>query len=402
MLIGVVGKANTGKSTFFKAATLMDIEIANYPFATIKPNHGVGFVKIKDVAKEFGKTANPREGYTLKDYRFVPIDMIDVAGLVPGAHEGKGMGSQFLDDLRQADALIHVIDVSGSTNEKGEPITPGTYDPSKDVEFLEEELDYWYLAILKKGWDKFARQVQQEHSEIQRALAKQLSGLGVNEEMIKQGIKELSLNAEQPINWKDKELFSLAAFLRKKTKPMIIAANKIDIPIGQENYKILRDKYPNKIIIPCSAESELALKEAAKHNLLNYIPGETDFEITEQGNEKLNGAQKKALNFIKDNVLKKFVEGTGVQNILNAVVFSLLKYIAIHPGGVNKLEDQNGNVIPDCFLMRKGSTALDFAYRLHTDFGKNFIKCLDVRTKRVHGKEYILNNLDIIEIATNK
>jgi len=151
MLIGVVGKANVGKSTFFKAATLMDIEIANYPFATIKPNHGVGFVKVKDAARDFDKTANPREGFVQDEFRFVPIDMIDVAGLVPGAHEGKGMGSQFLDDLRQADALIHVIDVSGSTNEKGEPIEIGSYDPANDVKFLEEELDYWYLTILKKG-----------------------------------------------------------------------------------------------------------------------------------------------------------------------------------------------------------------------------------------------------------
>ena len=63
MLIGIIGKANVGKSTFFKALTLSEVEIANYPFATIKPNQGVGYVKIKDVAKEFNKTANPRDGF---------------------------------------------------------------------------------------------------------------------------------------------------------------------------------------------------------------------------------------------------------------------------------------------------------------------------------------------------
>jgi ribosome-binding ATPase YchF (GTP1/OBG family) len=402
MLIGVVGKANTGKSTFFKAATLMDIEIANYPFATIKPNHGVGFIKIKDAARDFGKTANPREGFVQDKFRFVPIDMIDVAGLVPGAHEGKGMGSQFLDDLRQADALIHVIDVSGSTNEKGEPIDAGSYDPANDVKFLEEELDYWYLAILKKGWEKFARQVQQEHSELHKALAKQLSGLGVDENMIKQGIKELNLNPEQPIKWEEKDLFKLSAYLRKITKPMIIAANKIDIPGAIDNYNKLKDQFPNHIIIPCSAESELALKEASKHELINYIPGEKDFTITEEGETKLNDKQKTALNFIKDNILRVYAEGTGVQSILNNVVLDILKYIAIHPGGVNKLEDQNGNVLPDCFLMKEKSTAIDFAFKLHTDFGKNFIRCIDVRTKRTHGRDYPLKHLDIIEIAANK
>ena len=402
MLIGVVGKANVGKSTFFKASTLMDVEIANYPFATIKPNHGVGFVKIDDVAREFDKIANPREGFILDKYRFVPVDLIDVAGLVPGAHEGKGMGSQFLDDLRQADVLINVIDVSGSTNEKGEPVEQGSYDPAQDVLFLEEEMDYWYLRILNKGWEKFARQIQQEHTEINKALAKQLSGLGVDEDMIKQGISELSLPPQKPSEWTEKNLFSLAAFLRKKTKPMIVAANKVDIPGAQENYKKLKIQFSDRIILPCSSESELALKEAAKHNLIDYIPGSKDFKITELGNEKLNEQQKKALTFLKSNVLDKFEFGTGCQNILNSAVFELLKYIAIHPGGVNKLEDQNGNVIPDCFLMKEGSTAIDFAYKLHTDFGKNFIRCIDVKTKRTHGKEYPLKHLDVIEIAANR
>ena len=402
MLVGIVGKPSSGKSTLFKAMTLMDVEIANYPFATIKPNHGVGFVKIKDAAKEFGKTANPREGFVLKDYRFVPVDLIDVAGLVPGAHEGKGMGSQFLDDLRQADALVHVIDVSGSINEKGEPVEPLSYDPAQDIKFLEEELDYWYLAILKKGWEKFARQVQQEHSELHKALAKQLSGLGVNENMIKDGFKELNLDVAKPINWEETDLFKLSAYLRQITKPMVIAANKVDVPGAEKNYERLKKEFPDKIIIPCSAESELALKEAAKHNMIDYLPGETNFSITEEGNSKLNDKQKTALNFIKDNVLAKFKVGSGVQDILNDVVFNLLDYIAIHPGGVSKLEDQNGNVIPDCFLMKNGSTALDFAFKLHTDFGKNFIKCVDVRSKMTHGKYYILKNLDIIEIMSNK
>ncbi len=180
MLIGIVGKPNVGKSTFFKAATLAEVEIANYPFATIKPNSGVGYVKVKDPARDFNKISNPRNGYVLKEFRFVPVQLIDVAGLVPGAHEGLGMGNQFLDDLRQADVLIHVIDVSGSTNEKGEQVEPLTYDPAEDVKFLEVELDMWYLGILRKGWEKFARTVMQEKSEIHKALAKQLSGLKVN------------------------------------------------------------------------------------------------------------------------------------------------------------------------------------------------------------------------------
>src|SRR3989339_1947224 len=228
MIIGIVGKPTCGKSTFFKSATLADAEIANYPFVTIKPNEGVGFVRLDCVDKFFHKQCHPRTGFCHKGWRFIPVQIIDVAGLVPGAHEGKGMGNQFLDDLRQADVLIHVIDVSGSTNEKGESVPAGSYDPVEDVRFLEVELDMWYLGILQKGWDKFARTIIQEKQEIHIALAKQLSGLKITEELVEDVITKLQLNKEKPHLWQERELQNLAAQLRKETKPMDIAANKID------------------------------------------------------------------------------------------------------------------------------------------------------------------------------
>ncbi|HIH38193.1 redox-regulated ATPase YchF [Candidatus Woesearchaeota archaeon] len=395
MQIGIVGKANVGKSTFFKALTLAEVEIANYPFATIKPNSGIGYVKIKDAAREFGKQANPREGFILGEHRFVPVQVIDVAGLVPGAHEGKGMGLEFLNDLNQADALIHVIDCSGSTNEKGEPINPGGYDPAEDILFLETELDMWYLKILEKPWGRFSRQVTQERSQIVVALTKQFSGLHATEDIIKDSLKEAGLEEKHLKMWTEQDLLAFARLLRKKTKPMIIAANKIDIPIAWENLERLKKRFPEMMIMPCSAESELALREAAKHGLITYIPGEKEFSLVDEG--KLTIQQKNALGFIKQNILDKN-DGTGVQQIIDAAVFSLLRYVAIHPGGVSKLEDSEGRVLPDCFLMKPGTSALDFAFRLHTDFGENFIKAIDVRTKLPTGKDHVLKNLDIIEI----
>jgi ribosome-binding ATPase YchF (GTP1/OBG family) len=396
MIIGVVGKANVGKSTFFKAATLAEVEIANYPFATISPNHGIGHVKVKSVALEFGKEPNPREGFYIDGWRFVPVKMIDVAGLVPGAHEGKGMGNQFLNDLNQADALIHVIDVSGSTNEKGEPVDIGKYDPAKDVEFLEVELDMWYLGILKKGWEKFARRVVQEKQEIARALEKQLSGLGANEDMIKDTIKKLNLDP-MPTKWTEEQMKELAVILRKKTKPMIVACNKIDIPSADKNFEKLKKQFPDRIMVACSAESELALREAHKNQMIKYIPGDSKFEIVNP--EKLNDKQTSALDYIKKNVLEKF-STTGVQLVLDKAVFELLKYKAIFPGGVGKLEDKDGNVLPDCFLMPEKATALDFAFRIHTDIGKKFVKAINVRKKMPVGKDHILKHRDIIEIMT--
>ncbi|MAE13488.1 translation-associated GTPase [Candidatus Woesearchaeota archaeon] len=394
MLIGVVGKPSCGKSTFFKAATLAEVEIANYPFTTIKPNHGIGFVRIECVCKEFETQCHPRVGYCVKGQRFVSMDMIDVAGLVPGAHKGEGMGSQFLNDLNQADALIHVIDASGSINEKGEPVAVGSYDPVNDVRFLEEELDYWYLDILKKGWEKFARTVQQTHSEVHKAIGKQLSGLGVDEVMCEQAIKELGLSGN-PTEWKEDELFRLAQVLRKRTKPMMIAANKIDVAGAKENVERLKKEFPDYLIVECSAESELALKEAAKHELIAYVPGDGSFSFLQE--EKLNEKQKGALSFIQTSVLDLY-GSSGVQQVLNAVVFDLLEYIAIFPGGVNNLADSDGNVLPDCFLMKPKSSALDFAFKLHTDFGKNFIKAINVKKKLPVGREYLLEHRDVIEI----
>lgn len=321
---------------------------------------------------------------------------MDVAGLVPGAHEGKGLGSQFLDDLNQADALIHIIDISGSTNALGEAVEPLSYDPLNDVEFLEHELDMWYLRILKKGWNKFARAVKGEHGKLSNAIAKQMSGVRVDEELAEDIMNKMNLN-EDLLKWTDDDLFRIASELRRLTKPIIIAANKADIPGSNNNLKRLIEKFPSYKIMACSAESELALKEAAKKGLIKYIPGESEFETM---SNELNENQKNALDFIKKNILNNY-KSTGVQDVLDYAVFNLLEYIAIFPGGVNKLVDKDGNVLPDCFLLPGKSTALDFAFRIHTDIGNKFVRAIDVKKKIAVGKDYVLKNRDVIEIKTS-
>ena len=397
MLIGVVGKPSSGKSTFFKAATLAEVEIANYPFTTIKPNHGTGFVKVDCVDKEFNVQCNPRFGYCIGGKRFVPVDMIDVAGLVPGAHEGKGMGNQFLDDLNQADVLVHIIDISGSTNEKGEIVQALSYDPANDIKFLEHELNMWYFRLIQKGWEKFARTVNQEKPELHKAVANQLSSLRVTEELMDDVIKRFELD-DNITKWDKNVLLKIAIELRKETKPMIIACNKIDVQGAYENFEKLKKQFSEHLLVPCSSESELALKEAAKHGMIDYIPGEKKFEIK---NEQLNEKQKKALEFIKSNVMEKY-GATGVQKVLDTAVLELLKYIAVFPVATGKLTDKDNNVLPDCFLVPENTTALDFAFKVHTDIGNNFIKAIDLKTKLVVGKGHLVKNLDVIEIATSK
>ena len=393
MLIGLIGKPSVGKSTFFKSATLAEVEIASYPFTTIKANHGVGYVKVDCIENDFHVKCNPNHGFCIHGNRFVPIDLMDVAGLVSGASEGKGLGNQFLDDLRRADCFIHIVDISGTTDSEGKQ-TKG-HNPCEDINFLEDELNKWYNNILMKVWKTFARKTEMEHANFSEAVAKQFSGLKINEDQVKEVLLKLGFN-ERPSLWSDGEIKKFSSGLRRLSKPMIIAANKIDVEEGPENCLKVKKEFTGLLIVPCSADSELALRQAGKAGLIDYIPGEREFKILKDLNEK----QKRALEKIKESVLLKFEEGTGVQKILNTAVFDLLEYIPVFPASANKLGDSKGNILPDCFLLPPGSTALDFAYFLHTDFGKNFIKAINAKTKMALGKDYKLKPRDALEIIT--
>lgn len=392
MLVGLVGKPSSGKSTFFKAATLAEVLIAPYPFATIKPNHGIGYVKVECIDKEFKVQCNPRTGFCLHGWRFVPVELMDVAGLVPGAHEGKGLGNQFLDDLRQADAFLQIVDLSGKTNEKGEAAED--YDVTFDIEFLEKELDMWFLGLMERVWRGFTRKAQAEKVPLHEAIVKQFSGLKINPSLSKEAINKSGLDPEKAADWTKEDLLKFVQILRKISKPMVIVANKCDTPNAPANLKKLKDKFPDLMIIPCSAEAEVLLRTLNRDGVIDYISGEDKFVIKKELDEK----QKKILDFIDEKILKVY-GSTGVQDVLNKLVFDLMKMIAIFPAGA-KLADSKGNILPDCFLLPGGSTALDFAYHLHTDLGKQFIRAIDARTKRVVGKDHKLKNRDGIEIIT--
>ena len=393
MIIGILGKPNVGKSTYFKACTLANIEISNRPFVTILPNHGIGYVKIDCIDKEFNVKCNPHKGYCVNGMRFVPIDLMDVAGLVEGASEGKGLGNEFLNDLSAADAFIHIVDISGETDAGGK--VTKNYDSVADIKMLENELDLWYLGILNKVWKGFARIVQNTKQELHKAIANQFSGLKVTEDDVKRILVRGKYNLEKPADWSAEEIRRFAHELRHFSKPMIIAANKCDRPDAAKNLKNLKNTYPELIIVPCSADSELSLRLANNAGLISYVPGEIDFKALKE----LSPKQKDALELIRKNVLKVY-GNTGVQEVLNKVVFDLLKYIAVFPAGAHKLADSKGNILPDCFLLPTGSTALDFAFTIHTDLGKNFIRAINARTKMVVGKDHIVKHRDGYEIIT--
>ena len=399
MQVGIVGKPSSGKSTFFASSTLIDVAMASYPFTTIEPNKGMGFVRVEDAGNFFHVVSNPKHGFLVKketgNIRYVPIELIDVAGLVPGASEGKGLGNKFLNDLSQADALIHVVDSSGLTDEEGKACEE--HDPCKDIEFLENEIELWFLKIIENNWSKFGKVHEKDFRKKVDLLAQNLSGVKILANHIEKALKKIGIEEKMFPDWSDEDKMQFAIECRKQSKPIIIAANKCDLPMAEENIKKMKEKFPDKTIVPCSAASELALRKAAKQNILKYFPGEKDFEIIGEINDK----QKEGLETIRKNVLIKF-GGTGIQECLDETILKVLDYIPVFPAGTKSLIDSSGRTLADCFLMKQGSTALDFAYMLHTDMGDGFIRAIDVKTKQIIGKGHILKFGDAIELIFNK
>ncbi len=394
MLIGLIGKANVGKSTFFTASTENIVNIANYPFTTVKPNLGTCQVRTKCVCTEFGVKDNPVHSICVDGIRYIPIQIIDVAGLVPGAHEGKGLGNKFLDDARQADALIHVIDISGSTDFEGRPLTPGTGDPLEDVRFVDEEFDLWLVSIIKRDWDHI-RELDSSGLNTAQILKKRLSGLGVTESTIDKVLNIFNLHNKKIRSWTEQELFNFCQSIRRIEKPVVIAANKADILTSQNNLEKIMEKYTH--VIPCTSELEVLLRKAAKNGFLNYLPGDDSFEIKE--NMQLSEKQRYALQIVS-SFIKKY-GSTGVQEILNVACFDLLKKIVVYPvEDESKLTDKKGNILPEAYLLNEDSTAKDLAHVIHDELGKGFLFAIDVRTKRRLGADHKLKNNDVVKIVS--
>ena len=397
-MVGIVGKPNTGKSTFFSAATLAPAEIASYPFTTIKPNRGIGYVRTPCACKEFNVKDNPVNSTCLDGIRLIPVELIDCAGLVPGAWQGRGLGNQFLDEIRKADALIHIIDASGGTDSEGKVCKHGEHDPLEDVRFLEHEITMWLANILKRDWSKIARTAEAESKEIFSMLEERLSGLAIKRSHIFEAVRRTELNAEKPAAWSEEDFLKFVDTLRQIAKPMIVVANKIDIPTAEENLERL--KTLEYIVVSCCAEAELALRRATEKKLIDYRPGDCNFKVDKP--QQLSENQNKALKTIRNKILLKY-GSTGVQDAINSAFFKLLNMITVYPvEDVEHLSDHKGRVLPDAYLVPYRTTARQLAYMIHTELGESFIYAIDVREKKRIGEDYILKDRDVISIISAK
>jgi len=395
--IGIIGKTNVGKTTFFNAATLLNAKISTYPFTTRVPNHGRAYVQTLCVCKEFKVKDNPRNSVCVEGWRFIPVEIIDLPGLIEGAHLGRGLGNQFLKVAMSSDVLLHVVDASGSIDEEGKIVEPGKGDPVKDYYQVEKELVMWFKRFIEERRKRIERLMESRKWDLPTALGFIFSGAGIEPSIILEALRLSNLEGKKFLEWKEEDLEHFSFALRQRAKPTLIVANKMDLPSASENYEKLTKEFGERFVIPCSADAELALRRAEKAGMIKYVPGEETFKIVDE--QRLNEKQKRALSYVSDRVFGKWLR-TGVQFAINFAVFKLLRMNVVYPVlDEKKLSDSHGNVLPDAYLMPPNSTARDLAEKVHSDLAKHFIYAVDVRTGLRLPESYVLRDRDVIKIV---
>lgn len=395
--IGLIGKTNTGKTTFFNSATLSSEEISTYPFTTKKPASATAHAITLCVHPEFKVTDNPRNSKCIDGWRYVPIELIDLPGLIKDAWKGKGLGNQFLSIAAQSDALLHVVDASGSIDSTGKITEVGTGDPVSDFADIEEELIMWYHKIFEGNREKVSKFIH-AGKDIIEALTDLYKGIGVTKSHIKETLKLTELEDKTLDDFSLKDSKNFVTTLRRISKPTLIVANKIDIEGADRNFVRLRERYNDIITVPASADSELSLRRAEQKGLIKYSPGSEQFDILKP--DQLNKKQKNALNFIKRGIMGEYMR-TGVQFAINIAVFKLLKMNSVYPvANDTTLSDKSGRILPDLILLKDGATVMDLAKEIHTDLTKGLLYAKDLRYNLRLPTNYQLRDRDVISLVS--
>lgn len=395
--IGLIGKTNTGKTTFFNSATLSSSEISTYPFTTKKPASATANAITLCVHPEFKVQDNPNNSKCIDGWRYIPIEMIDLPGLIKDAWKGKGLGNQFLSVAAQSDALLHVVDISGGIDTSGQISEAGSGDPVSDFADIEEELIMWYHKILEGNRDKLSKLIQ-SGTDFVDAIAELYRGIGVTNSHVKETLKATNLEDKEFDDYGIDDSKKFATYLRKLSKPTLIVANKIDVEGADKNFVKLRERFIDTIVVPASADSELSLRRAEQKGLIKYSPGSEQFDILKS--DELNDKQKHALEFIKKDIMGEYMR-TGVQFAINIAVFKLLKMNSVYPvADEEKLSDKKGRVLPDLILLKDGATVNDLAKEIHTDLTKGLLYAKDLRYKLRLPTTYQLRDRDVVSLVS--
>lgn len=394
--IGLIGKTNAGKTTFFNAATLLSAPVSTYPFTTKKPSVGQAYVKTICVCREMGVKDNPRNSSCIEGARFIPVQLIDLPGLIKGSWMGKGLGTQFLSVASQADALIHIADASGSVDADGKIAKPGMGNPVADVYDIEEELVRWFAKIVEKSIKKLKKHAK-KGSSVDRLFTQDLAGLKITGGHVARALEENALADKDLGRWKREDVWGFAKSIRQISKPTLIIANKMDLAPADKNYVNLVKEFGQAFVLPASSDAELALRRAEQKGYVEYIPGEEVFRV--KNKEKLTAEQREALTYVEQRVFSKWIR-TGVQFALNTCVFKLLSMNVVYPvEDIERLADRKGNVLPDVFLVPYNASVGDLAGQVHTDLAKTMLYAVDARTKIRLPADYRLKDRDIVTIV---
>jgi len=393
--IGLIGKTNTGKTTFFNSATLSSEEISSYPFTTKKPVSGIAHAITLCVHPEFKIQDNPNNSKCVEGWRYIPIELIDLPGLIKDAWKGKGLGNQFLSIAAQSDALLHVVDASGGIDSTGKITEVGTGDPISDFADIEEELIMWYHKILEGNRDKVSKLIR-TGSDIIDAITDLYRGIGVNKTHVKETLLATQLEEKDFDDFDVIDTKKFSSHLRKISKPTLIVANKIDVEGADKNFSRLLERYNDSIVIPVSGDSEFSLRRAEQKGLIKYSPGSEQFEIIKS--DELTEKQTNALNFIKKGIMGEYMR-TGVQFAINVAVFKLLKMNSIYPVANEKnLSDKKGRILPDLLLLKDGATINDLAKEIHSDLTKGLLYAKDLRYNLRLPVDYQLRDRDVVSL----
>ena len=395
--LGLIGKTNTGKTTFFNSATLSSEEISSYPFTTKKPVSGTAHAITLCVHPEFKIQDNPNNSKCVDGWRYIPIELIDLPGLIKDAWKGKGLGNQFLSIAAQSDALLHVVDASGGIDSTGKISEVGTGDPISDFADIEEELIMWYHKILEGNRDKVSKLIR-TGTDILDAITDLYRGIGVNKIHVKETFQITGLEEKDFDDFDTVDSKKFASYLRKISKPTLIVANKIDVEGADKNFARLRERYNDSIVIPVSGDSEFSLRRAEQKGLIKYSPGSEQFEIIKSN--ELNEKQTNALNFIQKGIMGEYMR-TGVQFAINVAVFKLLKMNSIYPVADEKnFADKKGRILPDLILLKDGATINDLAKEIHSDLTKGLLYGKDLRYNLRLPTDYQLRDRDVVSLVS--